>query len=42
MDRDGGVAQVVQHLPGKRKALSSNPDIEKKEKKIKWMKQSDI
>jgi hypothetical protein len=28
-----GVAQVIQHLPSKNKALSSNPSITKKEKK---------
>jgi hypothetical protein len=29
----GGVAEVVEHLPGKHKALSSNPDIYHKKKK---------
>jgi hypothetical protein len=31
--RAGGVTQVVEHLPSKHKALSSNPSIAKKKKK---------
>jgi hypothetical protein len=29
----GGAAQVVEHVPGKLKALSSNPSIKKEKKK---------
>jgi hypothetical protein len=32
-DRTGGVAQVVEHLPNKLKALSSNHSSEKKKKR---------
>jgi hypothetical protein len=31
--RAGGMTQAVEHLPGKFKALSSNPSTTKKEKK---------
>jgi hypothetical protein len=31
--RAGGVCQIVEHLPGKHKALSSNPSTAKKKKK---------
>jgi hypothetical protein len=31
--RPGGVAQVVEHLPNKREALSSNYSADKKKKK---------
>jgi hypothetical protein len=31
----GGEAQVVQHLPSKHEALSSNPSFDKKKKKKK-------
>jgi hypothetical protein len=30
--RAGGVAQVVEHLPSKGEALSSNPRLQKKKK----------
>jgi hypothetical protein len=33
----GGAAQVVEHVPGKLKALSSNPSIKKEKKKPKQL-----
>jgi hypothetical protein len=33
----GGMAQVVEHLPSKYEALSSNPNTKKKKKKFLFM-----